>query len=195
MLKITNSSLRIYMYIHFTSYLLCIFHLFIFSIYIFLLLCPVENKLLIFNALILGSENYDQVNIFTLIVIKFILIFYLLISLFLFLMLSSRFPPSLLSAQFSSVIQSCPTLCDPMDCSMSGFPVHRQLLELAQIHVHWVGDAIQPSHHPSSTSPAFNLAQHQDLFQRVSSLHQVAQVLEFQLQHQSFQWIFRTDFL
>ena len=118
-----------------------------------------RNKSLIFNAVILESENYDRVNIFTLIVIKFILIFYLLISLFLFLMLSSRFPPPFLSTQFSSETQSCPTLCDPMDCSMPGFPVHHQHLELAQIHVHRVGDAIQPSHYSSSTSPpAFHLA-------------------------------------
>ena len=98
--------------------------------------------------------------------------------------------------QFSSVSQSCLTLCDPMNCSMPGFPVHHQLLELAQIHVHRVGDAIQPSHPLSSPSPpTFHLSQHQGLFQWVSSLHQVAKVLEFQLQHQSFQWIFRIDFL
>ena len=98
--------------------------------------------------------------------------------------------------QFSSVAQSCLTLCDPMDCSTPGFPVHHQLLELAQTHVHWVDDAIQRSHSLSSPSPpAFNLSQHQGLFQWVSSSHQVAKVFEFQLQHQSFQWIFRTDFL
>ena len=79
---------------------------------------------------------------------------------------------------------------------MAGLPVHHQLLEFTQTHVRWVGDAIQPSHPLSSPSPpAFNLSQHQDLFQWVSSLHQVAKVLEFQLQSQSFQWIFRTDFL
>ena len=97
------------------------------------------------------------------------------------------------SVQFSSVTQLCLTLCDPMSCSL---PVHRQLREFTQTHVHWVGDAIQPSHSLSSPSPpAFNLSQHQGLFKRVSSLHQVAKVLEFQLQHQNFQWIFRTDFL
>ena len=97
--------------------------------------------------------------------------------------------------QFSSVTQSCPTLCNPMDCSTPGLPVYHQLLELAQTHVHWVSDAIQPSHPLSSPSPpAFNLSQHQGLFQWVSSLHQVAKILEFQLQHQAFQWIFRTDF-
>ena len=88
------------------------------------------------------------------------------------------------SVQFT---QSCLTLCDPMDCSMPGFPVHHQLPELAQTHVHQVGDTIQPSHPLSSPSPpAFNLSQHQGPFQRVSSSHQVAKVLEFQLQHQSF---------
>ena len=98
--------------------------------------------------------------------------------------------------QFSSVAQSCPTLCDPMDCSMSGFPVHHQLPELAQTHVHWVNDAIQPSNLLSSPSPpAFNLSQHQGLFKWVSSSHQVAKVLEFQLQHQYFQWTPRIDLL
>ena len=97
---------------------------------------------------------------------------------------------------FSSVAQSCPTLWDPMDYSMPGFPVHHQLPEPAQTHVHRVSDAIQPSHRLLSPSPPiFNLSQHQGLFQWVSSSYQVAKVLEFQLQHQSFQWIFRTDFL
>ena len=95
---------------------------------------------------------------------------------------------------FSS--QSCPTLCDPMDCTTPGFPVLHQLSELAQTHVHLVGDAIQLSHPLLSPSPPiFNLSQHQGLFQWVSSSHEVAKVLEFQLQHQSFQCIFRTDFL
>ena len=100
---------------------------------------------------------------------------------------------------FSSVqlvAQSCPTLSDPMDCSTPGFPVHHQLPEFTQIHVHRVGDTIQPFHPLSSPfSPTLNLSQHQGLFQWASSSHQVAKVLEFQLQHQSFQWIFRTDFL
>ena len=79
------------------------------------------------------------------------------------------------TVQFSSVTQSCPTLCHPMNCSMPGLPVHHQLLEFTQTHVHWVGDAIQPSHLLLSPSPrTFNLSQHQDLFQRVSSSHQVA---------------------
>ena len=91
-----------------------------------------------------------------------------------------------------SVAKLCPTLCDPVDCCTPGFPVLNYLPELAQIHVHWVGDAIQSSHPLSSPSPpAFNLSQRQCLFQWVSSSHQLAKVLEFQLQHQSFQWIFR----
>ena len=100
------------------------------------------------------------------------------------------------SGQFSSVAQLCPTLWDGMKCSTSGHPVHRQLPEFTQTHVYWVRDAIQPSHPLSSPfPPAFNLSQHQALFKWVSSLHQVAKVLEFQLQRQSFQWIFRTHFL
>ena len=98
--------------------------------------------------------------------------------------------------QLSSVTQSCLTLCDPKDCSRLGFPVHHQLPEFTQTHVHWIGDAIQPSYPLSSPSPpAFNLSQHLGLFKWVSFSHQVAKVLEFQLQHQSFQWILRTDFL
>ena len=101
-----------------------------------------------------------------------------------------------LSVQFSSVAQSCSTLFDSMDWSMPGLPVHRQLPEFCQTHVHRVSDAIQPSHPLSSPSPpTFNLSQHQGLFQWVSSSHQEAKVLEFQFQHQSFQWIRRTDFL
>ena len=94
------------------------------------------------------------------------------------------------------VAQLCPTLCDPMNCSMPGFPVLHHLPELAQTHVHWVGDAIQPSHLLSSPSPpASNLSQHQGLFQEVGSPHREAKVLAFQCQYQSFHWIFRTDFL
>ena len=92
--------------------------------------------------------------------------------------------------------QLCLTLCDPMDCSIPGFPVHHQVLKFTQTHVHRVGDAIQSSHSLSSPSPpALNFSQHQGLFQWVTSSLQVAKELEFQLQHQSFQWIFRTDFL
>ena len=98
------------------------------------------------------------------------------------------------SVQFTSVDQSCLTLCDPMDCSTPGLPVHHQLPELTQTHVHWVSDAIQPSHPLSSPSPpTFNLSQYQGLFQWASYSHQMAKVLEFQ--HESFQWIFGTDFL
>ena len=95
----------------------------------------------------------------------------------------------------SSVAQSYPTL---QLCGLqhARLPRQHQLPELTQTHVHWVSDAIQSSHPLSSPSPpAFNLSQHQGLFQWVSSSHQVAKVLEFQLQHQSFQWIFRTDLL
>ena len=94
------------------------------------------------------------------------------------------------------VAKSCPTLCNLMKCSTPGFPILQHLLEFTQTNVHWVGDAIQPSHPLSSSSPpTFNLSQHQGLFQGVSSSHQVTKVLELQLQHQSFQWIFRFDFL
>ena len=93
--------------------------------------------------------------------------------------------------QFSSVTQSCPILCDPMNPSMPGLPVHHQLLECTQTHIHWVSDAIPPSHplsssvicHPlsSPSPPAPNPSQHQSLFQWVNSSHEVAKVLEFQL--------------
>ena len=99
------------------------------------------------------------------------------------------------SFQFSSVAQSCPTLCDPMNCT-PGLPVHHQLPEFTQTHVHWVSDAIQPSHPLSSPSPpAPNPSQHQSLFQWVNSLHEVAKVLEFQLQHHSLQRTPRADLL
>ena len=98
------------------------------------------------------------------------------------------------SVQFSSVAQSCLTLCNTMNHSTSGLPVNHQLPEFTQTHVHWVGDAIQPSHPLSSPSPpALNLSQHQGLFKWISSSHEVAKVLEFQLQHQSFQRTSRTD--
>ena len=92
----------------------------------------------------------------------------------------------MVNVQFSSVTQSCPNLCDPMDCSMPGLPVHHQLPEFTQTHVHWVGDDIQPSHPLPTLSPAFNLSQYQGPFQWVSSLHQVAKALELHFQHQSF---------
>ena len=97
--------------------------------------------------------------------------------------------------QFSSVAQSRPTL-RPENRSTPGLPVHHQLPESAQTRVHWVGDAIQPFHPLSSPSlPAFSLSQHQGLFKWVSSSHQVAKVLQFQLQHPSYQWTPRTDLL
>ena len=99
-------------------------------------------------------------------------------------------------AHFSSVAQSCPTVYDPMNCSTPGLPVHHQLRELTQTHVRQVSDAIQPSHPLLSPSPpAPRPSQHQGLFQWVNSSHEVAKVLEFQLQHQSLQWTPRTDLL
>ena len=100
------------------------------------------------------------------------------------------------SVQFSSVTQSCPTLWHSLNLSTPGSPVHHQLPEFTHTHVHCVGDAIQPSHPPLSPSPAApNLSQHQGLFKWVSSSYPVANVLEFQLQPQSFQWTPRTDLL
>ena len=104
--------------------------------------------------------------------------------------------PIIYDFQFSSVTQLCPALSNSMDYSTPGFLIHHQLPQLAQTYVHWGGNAIQPSHPLSSPSPpVFNLSQNQGLFQGVSSSHQVAKVLELQLQHQSFQWIFKTDLL
>ena len=99
---------------------------------------------------------------------------------------------SLVSLQSPSQVQ----FCNPMDCSMPAFPALHYLPEFVQIHVHWFGDAIQPSHPlPPPPSPTLNISQHQGLFQWVSSSYQIAKVLELQLRHQSFQWIFRVDFL
>ena len=101
-----------------------------------------------------------------------------------------------MNIQFSSVAQSCPTLCDPMNHSMPGLPVHHQLPEFTHTHVHRVSDAIQPSHPLLSPSPpAPNPSQPQSLFQGVNSLHEVAKVLEFQLQHHSLQRNTRADLL
>ena len=109
---------------------------------------------------------------------------------------SDNLPPDYGPISVSSVAQSRLTLYDPVDCSTPGFPVHHQLLGPTQTHGHQFSDAIQPSHPLSSPSPPVpNPSQHQGLFQWVSSSQQVAKVLEFQLQYQSFQWIFRTDFL
>ena len=102
------------------------------------------------------------------------------------------FPPQLLlSIQFSSVAQSCPTLCDPMDCSTPGLPVHHQLPEFIHTHVHWVDDAIQLSHPLLSPSPpASNLSQHQGLFKWVSS-HQVAKVVS--MLTNKIEWLWKMD--
>ena len=99
------------------------------------------------------------------------------------------------SVQFSSVAQSCLTLCDPMSRSTPGLPVHHQLPEFTQTHVHRVGDAIQPSNPLSSPSPSPSPSQHRGPYQWVNSSHEVTKVLEFQLQPQSFQWTPRTDLL
>ena len=101
---------------------------------------------------------------------------------------------------FDSLYQfSCSVVSDSlqlMDCSTPGLPVYYQFPEFTQTHAHQVSDAIQPSHPlPSPSPPAINLSQYQGLFSKVSSLYQVAKVLEFQLQHQSFQWIFRTGWI
>ena len=104
--------------------------------------------------------------------------------------LDSKYRPAFSSAK------SCLTLCNPMDFSTAGSPVLHHLPEFAQTHVHWVGDAIQLSHLLSPTSPpALSISQHQGLFQWVESSHQVAKVLELLIYRQSFQWIFRVDFL
>ena len=100
------------------------------------------------------------------------------------------------SVPFSSVTQSCRTLCDHMNCSTPGLPVHQQLSEFTQTHFHQVGDTAQPSHPLSSPSPPTpNPSQHQSLFQCVNSSHEVAKVLEFQLQHHSLQRNPRADLL
>ena len=103
--------------------------------------------------------------------------------------------PCLALSPKSSVAQSCPTLCDPMDCNTASLPVHHQLPEFIQTQIHSVSDAIQPSHPLSSASPSvFNLSA-SGSFPRSRFFPSIAKVLELQLQHQSFQWIFKTDFL
>ena len=102
----------------------------------------------------------------------------------------------ILNTVFSSVALMCLNLCDNTDCSVPGIPVLHQYPSSAHTHVHQVGDAIQPSHPLWSPSPpASSLSQHQGFSQWISSSHQVAKIAEVQRQHQSFQWIFRTDFL
>jgi len=111
---------------------------------------------------------------------------------------SKRRACSNLLRSYVVVVQSLtyPILCNPMDCSTLGFPVLHYLLDLTQTHVHWVDDAIEISHPLSPHSPStLNISQHQGLFNWVDSSHQVAKVLELQLQHQSFKWVFRVDSL
>ena len=104
-----------------------------------------------------------------------------------------------ISSDLKLITQSCLTLCNHMDCSTPGLPVHHQLPESTLTHVHWVADAIQPSHPLSSPSPPASIFLSIRFFSNESVLYikelKVAKVLELQLQHQSFQWIFRTDFL
>ena len=100
-----------------------------------------------------------------------------------------------LSVCCCSVTQLCLTLHNPMDCRTPGLPVPHLLPEFAQVHVHCIGDAIQPSHPVTSSPSALNLFHHQGLFQWVSCSHQVTKILQLQLQHQSFRWVFRVDFL
>ena len=106
-----------------------------------------------------------------------------------------EFSSELKSVQFSSVTQWCLTLCDPMDCGTPGLPVYHQLPEFTQTHVHWVSDIIQPPHPLLSPSPpTFDLSHHQGL-QMSQLFASGGQIVLFQLQHHSFQWIFRTDLL
>ena len=144
-------------------------------------------------------ENLFEMNYFLYFKVKTIFLLFLLtlkkMSYSLCRRCVSMSSENLLMDQFSSVAQSCLTLCNPRNRSTPGLLVHHQLLEFTQTHVHWVGDAIQPSHLLLSSSPALNLSQLQGLFQWVSSSHEVAKVLEFRLQHQSFQWTPRTDLL
>ena len=111
-------------------------------------------------------------------------------------MVGWHYPPHWTCFYCCSVTQSCLTLCDPMDCSTPSFPALHYLPEFAQTHVHccWCHPTISFSVTPFSP-PTFSLSQHQGLFQWVDSSHQVAKVLEFQLQYQSFQWTFKVDFL
>ena len=147
------------------------------------------------NAIIITGFNSILLHLFHLFLlvcfwIKFVLYFYLFVKLLITFILSlSCFS---VSVQFSSFAQSCWNLCNPMDWSTTDFPVHHQFLEPTQTQVHCTSDAIQPSRSLLSPSPpAFNLSQQQGLFQWVGSSHWMAKVLEFQLQHQSFQRTFR----
>ena len=150
------------------------------AVMFFAALCISEMKLEISNLLLLFSTEY---------LISNIAFSPLKVPLHIFSVLPH-------SDQIRSVAQSCPTLCDPMNRSTPGLPVHHQLLEFTQTQVHRVSDAIQPSHPLSSPSPpALNPSQHQSLFQWVNSSHEVSKVLEFQLKHHSFQGNPRADLL
>ena len=142
---------------------------------------PADLSQLILNR---TKKNCYISTVFVLFVFQFIWIYH------------NLFIHSVSNGYFSSAAQSCLILCDRMKYSTPGFPVHHQLLKLAQTHVHQIGDAVQPSHPLSSPSPpVVNLSQHQGIFQWVSSSHQVTKVSELQLRHQSFWWISRTDLL
>ena len=159
------------------------------------LVCPIDKALLAFTLLHFVLQG--QTCLLLQVSLDFLLLHFNLLwwkGLFFFLVLVLEGLVGL--HQFSSVTQSCLTLCDPMNCSTPGLPVHHQLSEFTQTHVHWVSDAIQPSHLLLSPSPpAPNPSQHQGLLQWVSSSHEVVKLLKFQFQHQSFQWSPRTDLL
>ena len=141
-------------------------------------------------------RNLLQILWATVIRLVFIISFFIQISTFYVEDSHSNIAYSWKIQSVSSDAQSCPTLCVPMNRITPGLPVHHQLQESTQTHFHQVGDATQPSYPLSSpTSPALNLSQNQSLYQWVSTPHQVAKVLEFQLQCQFFQWTPRTDLL
>ena len=170
-----------------------------YSLSIYVILLNHSNMYNLYMCIYVHTHIYTHMytsNLHNFIVYNYTYITYIVYYIYIYIRLLKITLVPYLMAQFSSVTRSCLTLCDPMHCSMPDLPVHHQLPAFTQIHVHRVGDAIQPFHPLSSPSPpTFNLSQHQGLFQGVSSLHQAAKVLEFQLQHQSFQWIFRTEFL
>ena len=141
-------------------------------------------------------RNLLQILWATVIRLVFIISFFIQISTFYVEDSHSNIAYSWKIQSVSSDAQSCPTLCVPMNRITPGVPVYHQLPESTQTHFHQVGDATQPSYPLSSpTSPALNLSQNQSLYQWVSTPHQVAKVLEFQLQCQFFQWTPRTDLL
>ena len=161
-----------------------------------------------YNTLLNLTQNSLCVCVYTIIKLCLMVPYWYVLQLYLLTIISlvillcvSAFPSPILTSvmgrkvQFRSVQLVMSSSLQPHGLQHSTPPCHRQLPEPAQTHVHWVGDAVQPSHPLSSPSPpAFNRSQHQGLFQWVSSPHQIAKVLELQLQHLSFQWIFRADF-